>query len=126
MQAVRRNSREFNRDERRGCGLRQGRERLRGRAVLGGKLGASSGRDEARGNTMHFFEDARKVRKLFKAEVVSDRFDGFAGDHAGVSLGEADLAHPVGDGHVVVRSEAALQGAQRNMAEASQFAGAVI
>ena len=126
MQAVRRDSGEFDRDERGGRGRLQGRERLRGSAVLSGKLGASSGRDEARGNTMHFFEDARKVGKLFKAEVVSDRFDRFAGDHAGISLGEADLAHPVRDGHVVVRSEAALQGAQRNVAEASQFAGAVI
>ena len=74
----------------------------------------------------HFFEDARKVRKLFETEVVGDRFDRFAGDHAGISLGETDLAHPVRDGHVVVRSEAALQGAQRDVAEASQFAGAVI
>ena len=117
---------EFDRDERGRCGRLQLGKRLRTGAVLGRKLGASSRRDEARGNTMHFFEDARKVRKLFETEVVGDRFDRFAGDHAGISLGETDLAHPVRDGHVVVRSEAALQGAQRDVAEASQFAGAVI
>ena len=88
-------------------------------------LGAAAWGDEAWGDAVHFLEDAGEVGKLLEAEVVSDGFDRFAGDDAGVSLGEANLAHPIGNGHSVVGGESALQGAEGNVAETCEFARAL-
>ena len=75
---------------------------------------------------MDFLEHAGKVRELLETEIVRDGFDRFAGNDAGVGFRQADVAHPVGNGHAVVLREAALEGAQRDVAEPCQFARAIV
>lgn len=64
--------------------------------------------------------------KLLESQVVRDCFNRLAGNDPSVGLGKPDLPHPVGNGHSVILGEPPLQGAERNVAEAGEFAWAVI